>query len=160
MTAETWKHTARPVDDAEFAEHLYEHVFRVSQQFDKPFTLFATRPAAGAARTAARVVILNANCFEIGMIGLAEWPKPRTEERAGPPVFMGLGAPFFFVDASDAGWSRERANELGAHSHAASRKRTVVGAPSQAKHRVGVPEHKRDRDFDQINTIMWVEKAA
>ena len=70
------KRTTVMVRDAEKAAQWYEDVLGMSRWMDTPFTLSGNQLASGRKGDQTRLVIMQAEHDEIGMIGLLQWIDP------------------------------------------------------------------------------------
>ncbi|MDJ0656972.1 MAG: VOC family protein [Xanthomonadales bacterium] len=149
------KRTTLIVRDMERSIQWYQAVLGLSIWFDKPFTLSGVGLAAGKAGDVTRLVILQAEHDEIGMIGLLQWvdpPLPAPEI----PTGVSYGNPTFVVASDDARECWRQARELGTGIHAEPHEWSTEGADGRIKHFVSVSLFDPDGHFYEINQVLKI----
>ena len=151
------KRTTLMVRDAEKAARWYESVLGMTRWMDVPFTLSGTQLAAGSKGDETRLVILQAEHDQIGMIGLLEWVDPvRKDIPEKLPTEIGFGAPIFVVASEDAAATVERARKAGSRIHSEPRDWSVTGADGKVRDMVGASFWDLDGYFFEVNQVVRV----
>jgi catechol 2,3-dioxygenase-like lactoylglutathione lyase family enzyme len=146
------KRTTLIVRDIEAAKRWYQRVLGMAPYYDDEVVLSGVGLAAGKAGDRTRLVIMQAEDPEIGMIGLLQWidpPLPAPEI----PTSVGYGNPTFVVRSDDCRGAWEAAKKLGAHIHADPHEWSIKGADGLVKHFVSIGLFDPDGHFYEINQL-------
>jgi catechol 2,3-dioxygenase-like lactoylglutathione lyase family enzyme len=154
--ADIVKRTTLMVHDADKAAHWYEQVFGMTRWMDVPFTLTGTQLAAGQAGDQTRLIIMQCEHDNIGMMGLLEWVNPKMVGPAELPIEVSFGQPIFVVESKDARGAVERARALGSRIHCEPRDWQVTGADGKLKDMLGVSFFDLDGYFFEVNQVVRV----
>lgn len=153
------KRTTLIVRDADRAAAWYAMVFGMSRWMDTPFTLSGNQLAAGAKGDRTRLIIMQAQHDEIGMIGLLEWLEPKMNAPAQPATRVKFGAPIFVVAADDAVATCERARAAGSRIHCEPIPWSVSGADGRCRDMVGTSFFDLDGYFFEVNELVGIREA-
>ncbi len=151
------KRTTVMVRDAEKAARWYEDVLGMSRWMDTPFTLSGNQLASGKKGDQTRLIIMQAEHDEIGMIGLLQWVDPvRDDIPADLPTEIPFGTPIFVVASKDTRGAVERARAAGSRIHAEPLDWTVTGADGRKKDMIGASFWDLDGNFFEVNQVVRV----
>lgn len=154
------KRTTLMVRDIERAANWYEKVLGLRRWMDMPFELSGTQLASGKKGDRTRLVIMQAEHEEIGMIGLLQWiDPPRSDAPESLPDEIPFGAPVFVVAATDARATLERARAAGSRVHCEPREWSVTGADGRVKDMIGVSFWDLDGYFFEVNQLVQVHEG-
>jgi catechol 2,3-dioxygenase-like lactoylglutathione lyase family enzyme len=154
--ADIFKRTTLIVRDAERAADWYAEVFGMRRWLDTPFILSGNQLAAGAKGDRTRLIIMQAEHDEIGMIGLLEWLEPKLNTPAEAPTRIAFGAPIFVVAAKDAAATCARAEALGSHIHCQPIAWSVTGADGRTRDLIGTSFFDLDGYFFEVNQTVRI----
>jgi len=154
------KRTTVMVRDAEKAAQWYESVLGMTRWMDTPFTLSGNQLASGKKGDQTRLIIMQAEHDEIGMIGLLQWVDPVREDiPAQLPTEIPFGTPIFVVASKDTEATVERARAAGSRIHAEPLEWTVTGADGRKKDMMGASFWDLDGNFFEVNQVLRIHEA-
>ncbi|WP_298334973.1 VOC family protein [uncultured Erythrobacter sp.] len=154
------KRTTVMVRDAEKAARWYESVLGMTRWMDTPFTLSGNQLASGKKGDQTRLVIMQAEHDEIGMIGLLQWVDPlRNDIPEELPTEIPFGTPIFVVVSEDTEATVERARAAGSRVHAEPEEWTVTGADGRQKDMMGASFWDLDGNFFEVNQVLRIHEA-
>jgi len=154
------KRTTVMVRNAEQAAQWYENVLGMKRWMDTPFTLSGNQLASGKEGDQTRLVIMQAEHDQIGMIGLLQWVDPvRDDVPAELPTEIPFGTPIFVVASKDTVATVERARAAGSRIHAEPVEWTVTGADGRQKDMMGASFWDLDGNFFEVNQVLRIHDA-
>jgi len=154
------KRTTVMVRDADRAAQWYESVLGMTRWMDTPFTLSGNQLASGKKGDQTRLIIMQAEHDEIGMIGLLQWVDPvRDDIPAELPTEIPFGTPIFVVASKDTKGAVERARSAGSRIHAEPLEWTVTGADGRQKDMIGASFWDLDGNFFEVNQVVRIHDA-
>lgn len=148
------KRTTLIVRDMTTALRWYTEVLGLTVYYDDEVTLSGEGFAAGNAGDRTRLVILQAEDPEIGMIGLLQWLEPPLPAPPEIPTRVGYGNPTFVVRSDNVQEAWERAVKLGTHVHAGPHEWSIRGANGMVKHFASASLFDPDGHFFELNQLL------
>jgi len=148
------KRTTLIVRDMEHSLRWYKAVLGLTIYYDDEVVLSGQGFAAGNAGDRTRLVILQAEDPDIGMIGLLQWLEPPLPAPPEIPTKVGYGNPTFVVRSDDVRAAWQQATELGTHVHAEPHEWSIRGADGMIKHFLSAGLFDPDGHFFELNELL------
>jgi len=151
------KRTTMMVRDMERALIFYRDVLGAKVWFDRPFTLDGGGLPIGKKGDKLRLVIIQFDHDEIGMIGLMEFLDP---VMPAPEVSheLGYGKPVFVIVAEDAQSIHDKATSQGFKTRGAPKTWSTTGARGETKHFVSTFLWDDDGHFFECNQVTHIDE--
>ncbi len=154
------RRTTLMVRDIEISAAWYEQVAGMTRYYDDEVVLSGEGMAAGAEGDRTRLIVMQCEDPEIGMIGLLQWIDPPLPAPAEIPTSVTYGNPTFVVASDDAQEVWRRARELDTHIHAEPHEFSVTGPKGETMEFVSVCMFDPDGYFYQFNQLSKVTPPA
>ena len=147
------KRTTLIVRNVETSRNWYQQVLGMTVYYDDEVVLSGVGFAAGKAGDRTRLIIMQAEDPEIGMIGLLQWVDPPMPAPDDIPTSVTYGNPTFVVRSDDSRGACAAAKALGTHVHAEPHEWSIKGADGLIKHFIGVSLFDPDGYFYELNQL-------
>jgi len=150
------KRTTMMVRDMDRALEFYHDVLGAKIWFDRPFTLSGNGLAIGKKGDKLRLVIVQFEHDEIGMLGLMEFLDP---VMPAPEIdySVGYGKPIFVVVSADAQGVYKRAMHSQFKTRGAPKTWSTVGAKGETKHFLSTYLWDGDGYFFECNQVTHID---